>query len=359
MELEIPCLVMRGGTSRGPYFRAEHLPADTAERNRVLLEIMGSPHELQINGLGGGNSLTSKVAIISRSTRSDCDVDYLFAQVAVDQQLVDTRPNCGNLLSGVGPFAIETGLVPAQDGITHVRIYNINTDTIIEAHIQTPDRHVMYSGNTRIDGVPGTGAPIVLDFLDVEGGVTGAMFPTGSRRDLIEGIAVTCMDVAMPVMIAAAASLGLKGDEHPEALDANREMMKRLEMLRLEAGRRMGLGDVSASVVPKPVIVSAGDQAEQIRSRYFTPHRCHKTHAATGAIAVASSLVIPGTVTYALNDRHPSPVGKIIVEHPAGQIDIALDIALNGDAVHVNRAGLIRTARKIMKGTVFVSAHNF
>jgi 2-methylaconitate cis-trans-isomerase PrpF len=318
---------------------------------------MGSPHELQINGLGGGNSLTSKVAIVSRSTRPHCDVDYLFAQVSTDHALVDTRPNCGNLLSGVAPFAIEAGLVQAQDGTTRVRIFNINTSTVIEATVQTPGRHVLYEGNTRIDGVPGTGAPIVLDFLNAEGGITGAVFPTGSRTDSINGIAVTCIDVAMPVMIVQAAALGLTGAERPVELDANAPLLKRLEALRLEAGRRMGLGDVSSSVVPKPVIVSSAGGSGRIQSRYFTPHRCHKAHAVTGAIAVASSAMIPGTVSNALLGGETTPLeGNVAVVHPAGQIEIALAISLDGEAVHVTRAGLIRTARKIMQGKVFVPA---
>jgi len=357
MELEIPCVMMRGGTSRGPYFRAEDLPANEAERNRVLLGVMGSPHELQINGLGGGNSLTSKVAIVSRSSRAHCDVDYLFAQVSTDRALVDTRPNCGNLLSGVGPFAIETGLVRAQDGTTRVRIFNINTSTVVEATVQTPGGHVLYEGSTRIDGVPGTGAPIVLDFLNAEGGITGSVFPTGARADLIDGIAVTCIDVAMPVMIVRATALGLTGAERPEALDADRPLLERLEGMRLQAGRRMGLGDVSSSVVPKPVIVSPAGGAGRIQSRYFTPHRCHKAHAVTGAIAVASSTVIPGTVSNALLEGARAPLeGTIAVVHPAGQIEVALTIGLDGEAVHIIRAGLIRTARKIMEGTVFVPA---
>ncbi len=355
MEMEIPCVLMRGGTSRGPYFRAEDLPADIAERDRVLLSVMGSPHELQINGLGGGNTLTSKVAIVSRSSHPGCDVDYLFAQVSVDQALVDTRPNCGNMLSGVGPFAIEAGLAPAVDGETVVRIFNVNTKTVVEATVQTPGGKVVYAGNTRIDGVPGSGAPIVLSFLDAEGSLTGSMFPTGARVDVIDGIQVTCIDVAMPVMIVAASSLGVRGDERPQELDANAELMGRIEQLRLEAGRRMGLGDVSGSVVPKPVLVSAGDTPDAIQSRYFTPHRCHKAHAVTGAIAVASSFVIPGTVSHELAQGDLPLKGTVAVVHPAGRIEIALDVQGRDEELKISKAGVVRTARKIMKGTVFSS----
>ena len=356
MEKEIPCVFMRGGTSRGPYFRAEDLPTDIEQRDRVLICAMGSPHELQINGLGGGNTLTSKVAIVSRSQHPDCDVDYLFAQVATDKAFVDTRPNCGNMLSGVGPFAIEEGLVKANDGETIVRIFNVNTETMVEATVQTPGGRVAYEGETRIDGVPGTGAPIVLSFLNAEGSLTGSMFPTGSRTDIIDGIEVTCIDVAMPVMIIKASSLGVSGSERPGELDSNTALMARIEQLRLEAGRRMGLGDVSNSVVPKPVLVSAGGSSNAIQSRYFTPHRCHKAHAVTGAIAVASSFVIPGTVSHELGNIQLPLKGNVSVVHPAGQIEIALETDVDNDVIKITRAGVVRTARKIMKGSVFIPA---
>ncbi len=313
---------------------------------------MGTPHMLQVNGLGGGNSLTSKVAIISRSTRPGCDVDYLFAQIGIEQAIVDTRPNCGNLLSGVGPFAIEEGMVIAQDGTTRVRIYNVNAKTIVEAEVLTPQGRPTYEGEVHIDGVPGTGSPIVLNFLDVQGGSTGALFPTGSRIDMIDDLAMTCIDVAIPVMILNARALGLSGNETPEALDANKSLMERIERLRLEAGLRMGLGDVTHSVVPKPILASpAGAQA--IQSRYLTPHRCHKAHAVTGAISLASCFAIPGTIPYSMCKDHQDD-SRVSVLHPAGHIDIALDIQQDGDTIRIARAGVIRTARKIMKGMVFI-----
>lgn len=352
METSIRCVVLRGGTSRGLYFLADDLPADRQQRDRTLLQVMGTPHVLQVNGLGGGNSLTSKVAIISRSKRPGCDVDYLFAQVGIEQAIVDTRPNCGNLLSGVGPYAIEEGLVAAQDGVTRVRIYNVNAKTVVEAEIQTPGKRVSYEGGTRIDGVPGTGSPIILNFLNVQGGSTGALFPTGSKIDDIDGVQATCIDGAIPVMIVSAQALGVAGNESAEALDANTALMERLESLRLEAGRRMGLGDVTDSVIPKPVIASPAGPAA-IQSRYFTPHRCHKAHAVTGAISVAASFSIPGTLTYGMCADHADD-RRISILHPAGHIDIALDVQLDGEQVHIARAGVIRTARKIMKGTVFL-----
>ncbi len=350
---------MRGGTSRGPFFRAEWLPEDVGKRDRVLLSAMGSPHELQVDGLGGGNSLTSKVAIVSRSTRPGCDVDYLFAQVSVDRELVDTRPNCGNMLSAVGPFAIDQGIVPAGDGETRVRIYNVNTRSTIDALVQTPDGRTEYEGNASIDGVPGTGAPIRLNFLDAWGSVTGKVFPTGHLQDIIDGVAVTCIDAAMPMMIVRAASLGAAGNETPAQLDANLSLVERLEALRREAGRRMGLGEVTDSVIPKPVLVSAGKHGDMVVSRYFTPHKCHRSHAVTGAIGVATAFVTPGTVAFDLGAMRSPGVHRIEVAHPAGRIEVDVELRSASSSLEVRGAGLIRTARKIMEGQLYVPAHLF
>jgi len=242
---------------------------------------MGSPHSLQVDGIGGSNTLTSKVAIVSRSQREGADVDYLFAQVSVTEAFVDTKPNCGNMLAGVGPFAIETGLVRAENPTTKVRIYNVNTQTLIEAVIQTPGGQVEYAGDTRIDGVTDPAAAIKLTFLDALGAVTGKLLPTGSPLDRIDGIEASCVDMAMPVMIMAAEAFGKTGRETPEELDADKAMLKKIEAVRLEAGRRMGMGDVSRLVVPKPVLVSRPVQGGNIASRYFTPHACHRSHAVT------------------------------------------------------------------------------
>ena len=252
METIIPCVLMRGGTSRGPFFLADWLPADPAERDRLLLTAMGSPHALQVDGLGGGNSLTSKVAIVSRSRRPGCDIDYLFAQVSVDQASVDLRPNCGNMLSGAAPFAIDEGLLAANDGVTSVRVHNVNTGSVIEAIVQTPGGRLTYEGAARIDGVAGTAAPVRLNFLDAWGAVTGGLFPSGQRQDDIDGLRVTLIDAAMPMALMRASDLGARGDETPAELDANPALMARIEAVRLEAGRRMGLGDVRDSVLPSP-----------------------------------------------------------------------------------------------------------
>jgi len=247
----IPVIFMRGGTSRGPYFKAEDLPQDTATRDRVLLAAMGSPDPRQIDGLGGADTLTSKVAIVSKSTRPGVDVDYLFAQVDISKPIVDTAPSCGNMLACVAPFALETGMIPAQDGETRVMIYNVNTEARIEAVVQTPGKSIQYTGDARIDGVPGTAAPIILNFMDVVGSVSGQMLPTGNVRDVIDGIEVTCIDVAMPMIMMRATDFGLTGYESRPEINANKALFARIEPIRLEAGRRMGFGDVSDKVIPK------------------------------------------------------------------------------------------------------------
>ena len=354
---QIPCVLMRAGTSRGPFFLKDWLPSDPAARDQALIGAIGASDPLQLDGLGGNSTLNSKVAIVSLSNLPDCDLDYLFAQVGVGHQSVDTRPNCGNMLSGVAPFAIEQGLIEAQDGTTTVLIHNVNTGAKIEATVQTPGGRVTYEGSARIDGVAGTAAPVLLNFLDAWGAVTGHLFPTGQRTESIEGVTVTCIDAAMPLMILRASELGLTGRERPAELDANAALLEKIEVMRLEAGRRMGLGDVSGSVVPKPVIVSPGDSPDSIVSRYFTPHRCHSSHAVTGAIGVSTAFALPGTVASGLlraSGRH-----LLSVVHPQGQIDIDVEVAGEGDAAVVQKAALVRTARKIMQGQLHLPDYVF
>ena len=350
-QRKIPCVLMRGGTSRGPYFLASDLPVDPARRDAVLLKVMGSPHELQVDGIGGANTLTSKVAIVSRSRHDGADVDYLFAQVSVNEAFVDTKPNCGNMLAGVGPFAIEAGLVPAKDPTTTVRIYNVNTETLIDAVIQTPGGRVEYAGDTRIDGVAEPAAPIKLTFLDALGAVTGKLLPTGKPLDVIGGVEASCVDMAMPVMIMAAGAFGKTGHETAEALDADKAMMKRIEAIRLEAGKLMGMGDVSRLVVPKPVLVSRPAHGGNIASRYFTPHACHKSHAVTGALAVGTAAVLPGTVASRYIEPKNFSGGVLGIEHPSGHIEVDLVIDRSGA---VERASFVRTARRIFEGVVYV-----
>ena len=357
----VPCVLMRSGTSRGPFFLREWLPAGNVARDEALIAAIGATDALQLDGLGGGSTLTSKVAIVSRSSRPGCDVDYLFAQVGVGQRSVDTSPNCGNMLAGVGPFAIEQGLVAAADDTTTVRVHNVNTGARIEATVATPGGRVSYDGDTRIDGVAGTAAPIRLNFLDAWGSTTGAVFPTGSRTDVIDGIEVTCIDAAMPLMIARARDLGVDARATPERLNADVQLLDRLESLRRKAGLLMGLGDVTDLVIPKPVLVDDGDDEHSITSRYFTPHRCHTSHAATGAIGVATAFALPGTVAGSADGGLGRSAGlhDVTVLHPQGRIDVQVRLDGTGRELAVTQASLIRTARKILEGELHLPGYVF
>src|SRR3954453_15226383 len=349
----IPVIFMRGGTSRGPYFKAEDLPQDAAARDRVLLAAMGSPDPRQIDGLGGADTLTSKVAIVSKSTRPGVDVDYLFAQVDIGKPIVDIAPSCGNMLAGVAPFAIETGMIPAKDGETRVMIYNVNTEARIEAIVQTPGREVIYSGDARIDGVPGTAAPIVLNFMDVVGSISGKLLPTGKVRDVINGIEVTCIDVAMPMIMMHAKDFGLTGYEGRPEINANKELFAKVEPIRLEAGRRMGFGDVSDKVIPKVGLLSPPRDGGTIASRYLTPPALHAAQAGTGAVSVATTPALEGSIAYEVAKPDNANPRSIRIEHPSGQVDVILQTKGKGADMDVV-AGTLRTARPIMKGEVLV-----
>jgi 4-oxalomesaconate tautomerase len=354
MQRKIPCVMMRGGTSRGPYFLRSDLPADAARRDAVLLSVMGSPHALQIDGIGGANSLTSKVAIVSPSSQPGADVDYLFAQVLVDEAAVDTRPNCGNMLAGVGPYAIEQGLVPASSPETLVRIYNVNTRKLIEAIVQTPGGKVTYEGDARIDGVPGAAAPVKLAFLDAKGAVTGKLLPTGNASDRAEGIEVSCVDMAMPMVLARAAAFGRTGYEAPAELDADKDLLAKIERVRRAAALKMGMGDVAGKVVPKFALLAAPRKDGSISSRYFVPYNCHRAHAVTGAICVATACVIPGTVAHAIASPGQGRSRTLGIEHPAGMLTVDLEIGETGGMPDVSRAAIIRTTRRIFEGSVLV-----
>ena len=354
MQRQIPCTMMRGGTSRGLYFRAEDLPADEATRDRVLIAAMGSADPSQLDGAGGGTSLTSKVAIVSPSAHPWAHVDYLFAQVGVDDPVVDTGPSCGNILAGVAPFAIENGYVTAQQGETIVRIRNVNTGALIEATVQTPGGFVTYDGDTVIDGVPGSAAPIALCFRNIAGGKTGALLPTGNACDTVNGVPVTCIDLAMPMVLAPAAAFGKTGYESKAALDADGDFLARLEKVRREAARRMGLGDVTGSVLPKVALLAKPRNGSGVSSRYFVPDRCHAAHAATGAICVAGAALIEGSVAHAVCQRDATDPAAVRVEHPKGTIEITLDADKNENAIA--GAAVIRTARPIFMGSVLVPA---
>jgi 2-methylaconitate cis-trans-isomerase PrpF len=353
-QTAIPCVFMRGGTSKGPYFLADDLPSDPAVRDRVLLSVMGSPDKRQIDGLGGADSLTSKVVIVSKSSRPDADVDYLFAQVKIERPFVDTAPNCGNMISGVGPFAIESGLVSAEDGETIVRIFNVNTAAVVHAVIRTPGRQVQYDGDVAIDGVPGTGAPISLNFLDAVGSKTGKLLPTGQALDHIEGIPVSCVDLAMPMVIARAVDFGVTGYETKPELDVNKPLLKRMEEIRLVAGPMMGMGDVTGQVVPKFCLVAPPRHGHAITSRYFVPEDCHSAHAVTGGLCLAAACVIPGSVTEGIAVLPPGPRRMIVIEHPSGTLATEFELEGSADSPVIRRAAFVRTARKIMSGLVHV-----
>lgn len=347
--IAVPCVLMRAGTSRGPFFLGSDLPSDVRVRDEVLLAAMGSGHELQIDGIGGGNPLTSKVAIVSPSPRPGVDVDYLFAQVKVKDRQVDTSPNCGNMLSGVGPFAIERGLVAARDGVTTVRIHNVNTGKLIDAAVSTPGARVTFEGDCRIDGVPDAAAPVRLTFLDAAGSKTGKLLPTGAATDLIDGVPVTCIDAATPLMIVRAADLGKTATETPNELDADQDLIGRLNELRLKAGAMMGLGDVHSLVIPKPVIIGFPQGTGDLSARYFMPHAAHKAFAVTGAVGLATACATPGTLPNLLLDRK-STKGALVIEHPSGQIELVLSLdPISG----LPTASLLRTVRKIFEGNVY------
>jgi 2-methylaconitate cis-trans-isomerase PrpF len=348
----IPCVLMRGGTSRGPFFLASDLPADPAGRDAVLVAAMGAGHELQVDGIGGGHPLTSKVAIVGPSTRPGADVDYLFAQVDVKSRSVDTSPNCGNMLAGVGPFALEAGLVRAADGRTTVRIFNVNTGKLIEASVATPGGAVTYDGDTAIDGVPGKAAPIYLTFLDAVGSKTGKLLPSGAAIDRIEGIDVTLVDAAMPLMLVRAADLGKTCREQPAELEADRAFMRRLETLRVAAGHRMGIPDAADRVIPKPALVAPASAGGMLAVRYFTPHQCHKALAITGSVALGMACVTPGTLAAEIAGSIELPA-TLSFEHPAGQIEARLE---RRDGAPYPVASLVRTARRLFEGAVLVKA---
>ena len=361
MQRAIPCMFMRGGTSRGPFFLLEDLPADPEVRDRVLLAAMGSPDPRQIDGLGGATTVTSKVAMVSPSQRPGIDVDYRFAQVWLGKAIVDTAPSCGNMLAGVGPFAIERGLVTPDADETRVRIFDVNTGSRIEATVQTPGGTVTYAGDQRIDGVPGTAAPVVLSFSDVVGSKCGAMFPTGAVQEEIDGVAVSCIDVAVPMVMMRAGDLGISGYD-PDEIAGNAVLMRRIERIRLEAGRRMGLGDVAESVVPKVALLAPPQLGGMVYSCYLTPHEVHESHAVTGAICVACCTSMRDTLANRIvrlpAERETEPtVGTVAtahIEHPAGAIEVRLETEEGGTELKVRRAGIVLTARKIMDGRVFV-----
>ena len=348
----VRCMWMRGGTSKGGFFLAQDLPADMAKRDRFLLGVMGSPDKRQIDGMGGADPLTSKVAVVRRSERPGIDVDYLFLQVFVDQAIVTDAQNCGNILAGVGPFAIERGLVTAEEGETRVTIYMENTGQVAVARVCTPGGKVTYTGDAQIDGVPGMASPIPVVFRDTAGSSCGALLPTGRSVDVINGVEVTCIDNGMPVVIMRAADLGISGTESRDELDANEVLKAKLESIRLKAGPMMNLGDVAAKTVPKMTLVSPPRAGGVISTRTFIPHRCHASIGVLGAVSVATACALPGTPAASLAQLPEGRSKQMPIEHPIGASTIIVELDESGG---VESAAVLLTARKLFDGRVFAA----
>ena len=352
----IPCTLIRGGTSKGVFFHAADLPSNPDARNQLLLNIMGSPHYRQIDGIGGGDPLSSKVAIINKSNKAGIDIDYLLCQVHIEKPIVETTVNCGNILSGVGPFAIEKNLIKASSSETLVKIYNCNTDVVIHATVQTPNGFVSYAGETPIDGVPGTASPIKLSFMNPVGAKTGKLLPTGNVSDTIAGIQVSCVDVAVPMVIVSAESLGKTAYEMTDELDTDTDFRKKLESIRTAAALKMDLGNVSSSVMPKICIVSKPRYNGTISSRYFTPFACHSTHAVSGGLCLAASCMIENSVANKIVNTIPVTTSTchIDIEHPAGKLSTTLLIEGHGLDITFPEGAFFRTARMLFDGITFV-----
>lgn len=350
----VPCILMRGGTSRGPFFLESELPTDPALRDRVLLAAMGSPDKRQIDGLGGAHPLTSKVGIVRRSKTTGVDLDFLFAQLQPDKDTVDTSPNCGNMLAAVLPFALERGLLPIQQGTTTARVLTLNTGMQCDVTVQTPGGRLQYTGDARIDGVPGTAAPITINFLDTAGSVCPSLLPTGRVLDNVNGIDVTLIDNGMPMVLVRAADLGVTGYEGVAELNANDALKAKLEALRLTVGPLMGLGDVTTKSYPKMCLVAPPRVGGSVATRCFIPHVCHEAIGVLAAVTVATACVLEGSVTQGIANVPPGLVKTLSVEHPTGEFSVELGLDKDNPQ-QVNRAALLRTARPIMRGEVLVS----
>lgn len=353
-QTAIPFHFMRGGTSRGPYFNRADLPEDLETLAQVLVAAVGSGHPLNIDGIGGGNAVTTKVAMLSRSDDPWADVDYFFGQVSVEDRTVDFKPTCGNILTGVGPAAIEMGLIKCTGNETAVNIHAVNTGARVRATIQTSPDGVVYDGTATIGGVPGSAAPVGLQFMDTVGGATGAFLPTGNVQDTFDGVAVTCMDVAMPLAIARADAFGLTGYETVAELNDNRDFFARMEAVRIQAGEAMGIKDVAKSVTPKFGLLAPARDGGTVATRYFMPWSTHPTMAVTGAQCLASCVLTPGTVAEGLAVIPNGTPAKIVLEHASGTIDVLVDYDMTDTGITLNSAGLIRTARLLARGEVMI-----
>jgi 4-oxalomesaconate tautomerase len=343
-------MIMRGGTSKGAFFVEGDLPAEATERDQLLMRIMGTPDLRQIDGIGGAHPLTSKVAIASSSDAPDVDIEYLFLQLGVGEPIVTDRQNCGNLLSAIGPFALERGLIHRPDGEASVRILMKNTGGVAVANFTVSDGSPVYGGDTVISGVPGSAGEIAIDFLDIAGGTTGSLLPTRNAVDVVEGVAVTLIDNGMPVVVMAAESLGVSGYETCSELEGNGVLRVQLERIRMRAGELMGLGDVSDTTIPKLTMVAPPQAGGAVSTRTFIPHRCHEAIGVLGAVSVATACLLPGSPAHDLAELDHGPI--VTIEHPSGTFDARVELDL-GPEPTVRRAGIVRTARKLMDGTVF------
>lgn len=350
MQRAIPFMQFRGGSSKGLYFLASDLPSEPVERDQIILSAVGREAR-QIDGLGGAHPLTSKVAVVSRSIRPDADVDFLFVQVVVGENRADTTPNCGNILAGVGPFALEAGLIPVQGDTTTVRVYMLNSDNLCELTIQTPNGQVTYEGNAKIDGAPGTSAPVICNYLDVAGSICGALLPTGNTKDLINGIPVTCIDNGMPVVVINAQDLGKTGYESCVELTNDTEFRAKLEALRLKIGPLMNLGDVTKKVVPKMTLIAPPQNGGHVSTRTFIPHTCHDAIGVLGAVSVATACILPNSVAEGVAVIPEGNPKTLSIEHPSGEFSVELAQDANGQVI---KAGLLRTARLLSRGEVYV-----
>ena len=358
MQTAIPFMQFRGGSSKGIYFKAEDLPKQETERNLLVLAALegagiGDPR--QIDGLGGGTTLTSKVAVVSLSASPDADLDYLFLQVVVGKGMVTAAQNCGNILAGVLPFAIESGLMKAADPTTSARINMINTGGICEVVVQTPHREMNYQGDATVDGVMGTAAPVICNYLDTVGSTCGDLLPTGNAVDFIHGIEATCIDNGMPVIMMRANDFGLSGYESKEDLEKNEPLKQQIEQIRLEGGRMMKLGDVSRQTIPKVCLVSTPHQGGVLNTRMFIPHVVHDAIGVLAAVSVATACVVPGTVVKGIAQLNEDK-NLFSIEHPSGEFTVKLEYQFHDGKIAILKLGVIRTARLLSKGELFIPA---
>lgn len=365
MQTAIPCLLMRGGTSKGPFFKSSDLPADVATRDRVLLAALGSPDKRQIDGVGGAHPLTSKVGMVALSDKEGIDIEFLFAQLQPEKDTVDTTPNCGNMLAAVVPFALETGMVQAQGATSTFRVLTLNTGMAADITVQTPNGQVSYDGEARIDGAPGTSAPVEISFLDTAGSVCPSLLPTGNAKDTVtvtgEGfesftLDVTCIDNGMPLVIFKASDVGATGQETVAELNANTDLKCRIEALRLQISHSMGLGDVSTKNYPKMTLIAPPQNGGALTTRSFIPHVCHDAIGVLAAVTVGTAAKMPGTVCEGVAQvQHSNGSTTVSVEHPTGEFSVTLESESANPSV-VTKAALLRTARLLMRGEVMVPA---